>query len=154
MSAIVLYRSSHHGNTKRLVDRLVSKYHVESHALDEKEFDLSSYDTIGLASGVYAFQLDPALLSFAESNDWKGKRVFVLYTSASGGKKYAKRLLGILKEKGAEILGVFQCRGFCTFGPFKIFHGINKNHPDEKDLAKLEDFFEEKVYVFSNPSDN
>ena len=40
----------------------------------------------------------------------------------------------ILKEKKTDIIGKFGCKGYDTFGPFKLVGDIAKGHPDEKDL--------------------
>ena len=40
----------------------------------------------------------------------------------------------ILKEKKTDIIGKFGCKGYDTFGPFKLVGGIAKGHPDEKNL--------------------
>ena len=40
----------------------------------------------------------------------------------------------ILKEKKTDIIGKFGCKGYDTFGPFKLVGGIAKGHPDAKDL--------------------
>ena len=38
------------------------------------------------------------------------------------------------------VLGEFECKGFDTFGPFKLFGGLGKGHPDDKELADGVDF--------------
>ena len=46
----------------------------------------------------------------------------------------------ILKEKKTDIIGKFGCKGYDTFGPFKLVGGIAKGHPDEKDLEAVVSF--------------
>ena len=46
----------------------------------------------------------------------------------------------ILKEKKTDIIGKFGCKGYDTFGPFKLVGGIAKDHPDEKDLKAAVSF--------------
>ena len=46
----------------------------------------------------------------------------------------------ILKEKKTDIIGKFGCKGYDTFGPFKLAGGIAKGHPDEKDLKAAVSF--------------
>ena len=46
----------------------------------------------------------------------------------------------ILKEKKTDIIGKFGCKGYDTFGPFKLVGGIAKGHPDEKDLEAAVSF--------------
>lgn len=37
--------------------------------------------------------------------------------------------------------GTFTCRGFDTFGPFRLIGGIAKGHPNEKELEKARAFY-------------
>ena len=46
----------------------------------------------------------------------------------------------ILKEKKTDIIGKFGCKGYDTFGPFKLMGGIAKGRPDEKDLKAAVSF--------------
>ncbi len=39
-----------------------------------------------------------------------------------------------MKEKRASVIGKFGCKGYDTFGPFKLVGGIAKGHPDIKDV--------------------
>lgn len=39
-----------------------------------------------------------------------------------------------LESKGAHVVGRFNCRGFDTFGPFKLVGGLRKGHPNTKDI--------------------
>ena len=39
------------------------------------------------------------------------------------------------------MLGEFGCRGFDTFGPFKLAGGIAKGHPDALDLEEARKFY-------------
>lgn len=41
------------------------------------------------------------------------------------------------------MLGEFSCKGYDTFGPFKLVGGIAKGHPDERDLENARKFYRE-----------
>ena len=56
-------------------------------------------------------------------------------TSGMGKGRYAKKFAGYLQANGFTVLGEFECKGFDTFGPFKLFGGLGKGHPDDKELA-------------------
>jgi flavodoxin len=51
-----------------------------------------------------------------------------------------KEMHASLKEKlmnrGYSIVDEFSCKGWDTWGPMKLFGGINKGRPNEKDLAE------------------
>ena len=53
MKSIIVYASTHHGNTKKLVEAIADKYKVDLvDAVVQKTVDLSEYDLIGIASGI------------------------------------------------------------------------------------------------------
>ena len=41
----------------------------------------------------------------------------------------------MIAYKHDNIVGRFSCKGFDTFGPFKLIGGVSKGHLDEKDIA-------------------
>ena len=43
---------------------------------------------------------------------------------------YIRAFLKIIRDRK------FGCKGYDTFGPFKLFGGIAKGHPDEDDIKK------------------
>ena len=42
-----------------------------------------------------------------------------------------------LEEKNKICLGIFSCKGFDNYGPFKLIGGINKGKPNEDDTQNL-----------------
>jgi hypothetical protein len=45
-----------------------------------------------------------------------------------------------LARKGFDIIGEFHCRGFDAWGPLWLVGGINRRHPDERDLSRATEF--------------
>lgn len=39
------------------------------------------------------------------------------------------------------MLGVYGCRGFDTFGPFKLIGGIAKGHPTQNEIDGAVEFY-------------
>ena len=141
----ILYHSEHHGNTKKLLDAISKAYTVDLIDISSVS-DLPQYKAIGFASGVYMSSLHSSLFDFLDN--WQPqhcRKAFVLYTSGSGNKKYADAFVDKLTAKGLEVLGVYQCRGFDTYGPFKIIGGIAKSHPNGDDTAGAVRFYEQAV---------
>ena len=61
MKTAIVYASVHHGNTKKIVDEIAKAQEVELvDATQMKEKDLSGYDLIGFASGIYYGKLSTA----------------------------------------------------------------------------------------------
>ena len=52
-----------------------------------------------------------------------------------------KSISEVVKEKNCNEVGRFQCKGFDTFGPFKLIGGLQKGHPDEEDLKEAVEFY-------------
>ena len=40
----------------------------------------------------------------------------------------------------SKVIGKFGCKGYDTFGPFKLVAGIAKGHPDEEDIKNIVEF--------------
>lgn len=54
MRTAIVYASVHHGNTEKLVKRIAEECQVDLiDAVKQPDADLSSYDMIGFASGIY-----------------------------------------------------------------------------------------------------
>ena len=52
-----------------------------------------------------------------------------------------KSIEQVIAYKHDNIVGRFSCKGFDTFGPFKLNGGVSKGHPDEKDIAAAIEFY-------------
>ena len=103
MRKAIVYASVHHGNTEKLVKSVSEACQIDLiDAVKQPDADLSSYDMIGFASGIYFSKFHQSILEFA--------------------------------EKRSKVIGKFGCKGYDTFGPFKLVGGIAKGHPDEEDI--------------------
>ena len=136
----IVYYSNHHGNTKKLVDAIAQGHEVTLiDASAQPDADLEPYGLIGFASGIYFGKFHESVLEFARKHLPENKLVFLL--STHGGTSTTKAITEILQAKSAVLLGEFSCRAFDTFGPFKLVGGINRGHPDAKDLEDACRFF-------------
>ena len=64
----------------------------------------------------------------------EGPQGFTLLTS--GANQKIRHSLSSPSGRLAKIvLGNYQCKGFDTFGPWKLIGGIAKGHPDTSDIA-------------------
>ena len=54
MKTAIIYVSSHHGNTKKVIDEMATVKEIDLFKISQaKATDFSNYDAIGFASGVY-----------------------------------------------------------------------------------------------------
>ena len=143
MSTAIVYYSQHHGNTKKLLDAIAAKHEVTLiNVMESPATDLSAFDRIGLASGIYYSTFAKQLLKFATDNLPEGKEVFFIGTCGSPRKGYYNGIRAISEAKKCKFLGEYTCLGFDTFGPFKLVGGIAKGHPDEKEISGAVAFYE------------
>ena len=141
MKSVIVYASTHHGNTRKVAEAIAKECGVElvdATAVQDK--DLSEYDLNGFASGIYAAQFHQQIKNFAAKNLPQNKKIFYIMTSAMD-KDFSKSMESSIAGKNAEIVGKFSCKGYNTFGPFKLVGGTGKGHPDEADLKAAVDFY-------------
>lgn len=139
---VIVYASTHHGNTFRLVKAIADKYPVDIiDATQQSKADLQDYDLIGFASGIDFGKFYSSVEKFAEENLPMGKQVFFIYTCAQDRKGFTNSMQVIATEKNAEIIGEYGCKGFNTYGPWKVIGGMNKNHPNDNEIAQAVEFF-------------
>jgi len=147
MKTLIIYQSIHHGNTEKVAWKIGEVLGAVLKKPNEVEpEDFANYDLIGFGSGIYFTKFHASVLKLiAGLPAVDGKKAFSFCTHGStfyppGG--WNKKMLVLLKEKGFTVLGGFQCPGFDTWGPFKIFGGLCKGRPNEKDLARAVAFAE------------
>ncbi len=143
MKTAIVYYSKHHGNTKKLIDAIAAADSSVSmiDVTNKPETDLSSYDRIGFASGIYFSSFAKQLISFAEKHLPENKKVFYIYTHGAPIGGFLKGIRAVVKKKHCRELGRYHCFGFDTYGPFKIFGGIAKEHPNEKEISAVVKFY-------------
>ena len=114
MTTAIVYYSKHHGNTKKLLDAIAAAdpsvvlIDVTAHPTA----DLSGYDRIGFASGIYYSSFAKQVISFAEEQLPEGKDVFIFDDMISSGGSMIDTAKQLKKMNARR---VFVC---CTFGIF------------------------------------
>ncbi len=142
MATAIVYYSRHHGNTKKLLDAIAKDNEVTLiDATASPEADLSGYDRIGFASGIYYSAFAKQLVAYASGHLPENRDVFYLYTHGAPDGDFLKTIRAVAAEKHAREIGTYHCQGFDTFGPFKLVGGIAKGHPTEEELQGAADFY-------------
>lgn len=143
MNTAIVYYSQHHGNTKKLLDAIAEREEVTLiDVLDDKDADLSKYDRIGFASGIYFSSFAKQIIVFAKDKLPEGKDVFYIYTHGAPSGDFLKAMRQIAESKRCRELGEYRCQGYDTFGPFKLVGGIAKGHPTEEEIAAAVRFYQ------------
>ncbi|MBQ1171459.1 MAG: flavodoxin family protein [Lachnospiraceae bacterium] len=141
----IVYASVHHGNTQKVVDAIAKEYVVDLIDATKIKFaDLSEYDVIGFASGIFFGKFHRSVLDFARENLPEGKKVF--FISTYGSKEGYSSIDKIAEAKNALIIDKYGCKGWDTFGVFALVGGIQKGHPDKNELADAVQFYRDLVH--------
>ena len=144
MKTAICYYSRHHGNTRKVLEAMALE--GETDLIDvtaRRAVRLEDYDCVGFASGIYGFTFHKSVADFARQYLPQGKPVFFVYTYGGTKGSGPKAVAEVAQAKGCPVLGEFGCKGYDTFGPFKLMGGISKGHPDSQDLNDARRFFRE-----------
>jgi flavodoxin len=154
MSTAILYHSYHHGNTKLILDAIKEKYPLRMYDVSDKsEMDLSKYDIIGFASGIYRGSMSRKLIKFAKENLPENKDVFFIATAGAPKDSNLNSMRKVAKNKNCREIGSYLTKGFDTFGPLAFFGGVNKGRPDKEDLENRLKFYSVIIgQISKNPS--
>lgn len=138
----IVYASYHHNNTEKLVKAVSEQISDVTliNALQSESVDLSGYDVIGFASGIYFFSFHKKLLRFAESNLPENKKTFLMCTCGEKSERYFNKIEKIITEKKGTVAGKYTCFGYDTYGPLRTIIGLKKGHPDEKEISEGAEF--------------
>jgi flavodoxin len=145
MKTLIVYTSVHHQNTENVAKVMAEELEADLvPTMKAQPGMLAGYDLVGFGSGIYFMKHHKTLLQFAETLPAVAeKRAFIFSTSGDGKKKHHAALKEKLVNRGFSIMDEFSCKGWDTWGPLKLFGGINKGRPDEKDLALARAFAQE-----------
>lgn len=144
----IVYSSTHHGNTEKVLYKIKEKYPetVLIKAVDFNPDDFKRYDTVGFASGIFYFKFAKSVDTlFEQALAGSVQKLFFIYTAGAVNAGFEKTLRKRTEQNGKICLGIFGCKGFDTFGPLKLIGGLNKGRPNENDFKNAIDFFEKNI---------
>lgn len=146
MKTAICYFSRHHGNTLKVIEAMTAGQEVDLIDVTARSaVHLEQYDLVGFASGIYYGKFSDAVVSFARQYLPEHKKVFFVSTYGAPKVDATREIAAAVREKQATVLGHYGCRGFDTFGPFKLLGGIAKGHPNAKELAAGKVFFDQQL---------
>ncbi len=145
MKALIVCVSKYYGNTRKVAQAVATV--LDAQIVEPKDINqetLTDFDLIGFGSGIYFGKHDPIFFELAEKMSINGGKVFIFSTRGRNSffeAKYHKPLREALTGKGATVVGEFSCRGFSDYYKlFKLFGGVNKGHPNTKEIEKARTF--------------
>ena len=138
MKTLIIVSSTYLGNTLKVAKAMAQELNATIKYPKEVNLsDISSYDLIGLGSGINFASHNKEIISLVEELSIAGKKIFIFSTRCRpilGS--YHKKLKLLIAQKKGILLGEFSCVGFDRTGPWVGMNGYNKNRPNEKDLFK------------------
>lgn len=150
-TALIVCVSVSRGNTAAVADALAAPLGARVVAPEEVDLaSLTDHDVVGFGSGIYYGSCHPRLRRLVETLPWvpdgaPATRAFVFTTSGQGRDQHLPwqaPLETLLRAKGYDVTGSFACRGHDVWGPLRLVGGINRGHPDARDLARAHAFAE------------
>lgn len=146
MKTLIIYASTHHGNTRQVAQAMAKAIGADLADVLRGPPDLSGYGLICLASGVYFHAFHESIRRFAQMAAFQpGQKVFLAGTCGLGYRDYSAGLRRLLEGRGVQVLGSFQCRGYDTYALLGRLGGIARGRPDARDLAQAERFAREML---------
>ncbi len=139
----IVCASIHHGNTNKLASVFAEELDAELLTVEEaRGRSLSDYDLVGLGSGIYFGRHHQSLRLLVNSWDTPPRTVFLFSTAGLPFLRLAQHasLRRKLRKRGCRVISEFCCRGWDTVGPLWLFGGINRRHPDTRDLERARQF--------------
>lgn len=144
MRSIIIYESVHHNNTEKIAK--VIAHEIGAELVNVRNFadshkNLDDYDLVGFGTGIYYGKIHKNIKKFIENIECTdNQKAFIFTTSGRAKKDFNTKFKDLLNSKGFDVVVDFLCKGFDTFGPFKLIGGINKDRPNEEDLANAKIF--------------
>ena len=144
--ALLVYKSVHHQNTARIAREIAGVLGADCAAPAECPYSrLAGCELLGIGSGVYYGRVHDEIWNWVRGlpEEHAGKlRVFIFTTSGLPvlAKLWHRPVKNVLAKKGYSVIGEFSCRGFDTWGPLWLTGGLNRKHPDERDLQRAREF--------------
>jgi flavodoxin len=145
--ALIICVSVSNGNTATVARAIGSALGAEVREPEEVDpRTLEDYDVVGFGSGIYGGSHHERLRRYVEQlPQVTGRAAFVFCTAGLGRSQslpWQPSLESLLKDKGYDVVGSFACRGLDIVGPLRLVGGLNRGHPDAKDLTRAFEFGE------------
>lgn len=143
---LLLVASRHHGNTARIADAIAGVLGADVASPESVPYTvLNECGLLGVGSGVYYGRVHGSLVDWLRGlPDAAGSGTTAFIFSTSGlpflAALWHRPLRGLLARKGFRVVGEFACRGYDTWGPLWLAGGLNRQHPDKRDLARAREF--------------
>lgn len=144
--SLILCKSVHHGNTALVAAAIAAALGAEVASPEEVPYTtLPRRGLVGFGSGVYYGRMHRALFDWLAGLPDAPVPIMPAFVFSTSGlpclaQFWHAPLVRLLARKGFDVRGAYACRGFDTWGPLWLAGGLNRRHPDARDLEKAADF--------------
>ena len=122
-------------NTLKLLKTLQSTVKFDLIEIEKvKEEELTKYDIVGFASGIYYGRFAKKIINFILDSKLKNLNVILLSTAGGSSKIPHKKMKELLKAKNWNYISDFSTQAIDKFGPLKLFGGLNKDRPTKEEI--------------------
>ncbi len=146
MKTIIIYASMHHKNTEKIAIKIAESLKADLISFERVNLDdLKNYSLIGFGSGVYFGKFHRGLINLVKKLERMDNKKSFIFSSAGMKKNFFfnhshGHIKKLLKKKGFIVIDEFSCLAYDTYGPLKLFGGVNKGRPNEKDYKRAQEF--------------
>ena len=143
---LLVYKSVHHQNTAQIAHEIAGVLGADCASPAECSYSrLAGCELLGIGSGIYYGRVHDELFQWVRGlPEQYADHLRILIFSTSGLPVFAKLwhwpVKNVLAKKGYSVIGEFSCRGFDTWGPLWLTGGLNRRHPDDRDLKRAREF--------------
>jgi flavodoxin len=145
-SPLILCKSVHHGNTAKVAEALAGVLTAEiADPEAPSRPSLQGRPLVGFGSGVYYGRMHEALFDWLHGLPDAAEATTPAFVFSTSGLPWLawlwhRPLRDLLARKGFRVVGEFACGGFDTWGPLWLAGGLNRAHPDGRDLERARAF--------------
>ena len=134
-------------NTKLLLDSSTKNFpNIEIITLpNETKLDVSEYDLIGFASGIYFWDFGKEIYNHINKlKGLEGKNVFTICTAGAQSGNHPKRPKDAIEKKGGKLVAGFGTPGSTKGGVTGFLRGLfnMQVRPNENDFKECEKFID------------
>ena len=139
---LILCASVHHGNTARIADVMAAGLGGRWAAPEDVPYDrLEAALVVGFGSGVFYGRMHDSLFVWLRGLPDHPEPTMPAFLFSTAGLPWLswlwhRSLRRLAVQKGFLLLGEFSCAGRDTWWPLWLVGGLNRRHPDGRDLAR------------------
>jgi flavodoxin I len=133
MSHVLYYSMT--GNTKKMAKAIAAELGIEAKNV-RTEKAVPNDGILFIGSGCYGDRPGEDMAKYLGNNDFTGRKVALFGTSGEGEGKEVRAMAEALKQKGANVIGSYYCKG-------KAFVVVNIGHPNRDELEGARKFAKE-----------